>query len=331
MRGNSDHIKTLDGLRAVAICIVILSHLTHIGRFGHGGVLIFFALSGFLITARMQREFDSTGTISLRLFYLRRVFRILPAALTYLAVIAILTKLRVIDCSMAAVRGALFFYTNYVEFGVEGWKVGHFWSLSVEEHFYLLWPCIFILAGIRKAWRVPAGLAIAVCIWRAVDSHYGILEGVFPGMSTRGYRTDLIADTLLWGCCLAFFRLRLGPVVSTLVAATAFGLLEGVLAADIGHTAPLVDLLPAVLVGAVVACPNAPIGLFLETAPMRFIGKISYSLYLWQQLFVGELPIPIALVAIFVCAYASYRLIEQPCIRAGRAWTKMPVTAAVGQ
>src|ERR1700722_9087674 len=91
----SGRIPTLDGLRAVAILVVMLSHANHgderIAQLGHMGVLIFFALSGYLITTRLLAEYQSTGRVSLRDFYLRRAFRILPPAVTYLAILWLLT------------------------------------------------------------------------------------------------------------------------------------------------------------------------------------------------------------------------------------------------
>src|ERR1700722_2606600 len=136
--GQSDRIPALDGLRAIAVLIVIVSHtvdmqshpaLVHLG---HVGVLLFFALSGYLITDRLLAEYRSTGAVSLRNFYLRRAFRILPPAVTFLGIMAILSHAGLVVCSLPAIRAALLFYTNFADFGDIGWRVGHFWSLSVE-------------------------------------------------------------------------------------------------------------------------------------------------------------------------------------------------------
>jgi peptidoglycan/LPS O-acetylase OafA/YrhL len=95
--------------------------------------MIFFALSGFLITTRLLEEYRKNGRISLRDFYLRRAFRILPPALLYLAVLSVLVALGVVICSSQMIVGALFFYANYVDpVGDLGWRAGHFWSLSME-------------------------------------------------------------------------------------------------------------------------------------------------------------------------------------------------------
>jgi peptidoglycan/LPS O-acetylase OafA/YrhL len=134
-----ERIQTRDGPRALAISLVIVSHIapqgTALGRIGHMGVMIFFALSGYLITSRLLDEFRKRGRISLSEFYLRRAFRILPPALTYSSVVAILAATGLVVCNAAAIRGALLFYANYIDVGDTGHRVGHFWSLSVEEHF----------------------------------------------------------------------------------------------------------------------------------------------------------------------------------------------------
>lgn len=329
------YIPGLDGLRAISILLVIASHtvsrLVHqrVVNLGHMAVLIFFSLSGFLITTRLLEEHSANGKISLRNFYLRRAFRILPPALTYLGTVIILVDIGLVICSWSAIQSALLLYTNYADIGNPGWRVGHFWSLSVEEHFYLLWPCLLIFFGVRKGWRTAAIIACAVCFWSVLDSHYEILAHLFhaPYLAMDAFRTDLMADTLLWGCCLAFYlrspnRILLRPASSTIIALAAAAALLAAYMFKLEQFTPLVHLLPAILIWAVVASPAAPICRFLELAPIRFIGRLSYSLYIWQQLFLrGEgqhLSLPLALLAIFTAAFLSYSLIERPCIRLGQ-------------
>jgi peptidoglycan/LPS O-acetylase OafA/YrhL len=335
----SDRIATLDGLRAMAILLVIGSHaMDHekyadLARGGIAGVMIFFALSGYLITTRLLSEYKKAGRIDLRNFYLRRAFRILPPAVTFLSVVWILSSLGIVECDGRSLLSALFFYANYVNLSDMAWRVGHFWSLSVEEHFYLIWPCLLIAFGVMQGWRTAASLAIAICLWRAADTHYHIAATAFgaPYLEGLGLRTDLLADTLLWGCCLAFCRFSLGPVISTCIVLMSFvslvcfygGLTDLVIAHN--HIELFIHILPTILLGALVSCPKGAIAWFLDSPQMRFIGKLSYSLYIWQQLFLGghgpRLPLPIALAAAFVCAYLSYRFVEQPCIRMGKQFT----------
>jgi peptidoglycan/LPS O-acetylase OafA/YrhL len=335
-RVKNGYIPTLDGLRAVAISLVIFSHTTDyhihpaIVSTGFVGVAIFFALSGYLITSRLLEEYEKNGRISLRNFYIRRAFRILPPAVFYLGTVWILTFTGVVICNRSAIRAALLFYINYTHIDGSAWRVGNFWSLAVEEHFYFLWPALLILFGLRKGWRTAAVGAVAISIWRILDDHFFILSRLFHEsyLNASSLRTDLTADVLLWGCCLAFLLRKppakpLGAVPATIIAICSGSLLIALHDFPIAnHVTILVHILPTVLLGALVAAPNAPIGRFLEFPVMRFIGRISYSLYIWQQLFLGgsgpRLPMPFALAAILACALFSYAVIERPLIRFGR-------------
>ena len=337
----SDRIPTLDGLRAIAILMVLGSHTVDmqshpaVVHLGHAGVLIFFALSGFLITDRLLAEYHSTGAVSLRNFYLRRAFRILPPAVTFLGIVAILSQVGLVVCSLPAIRAALLFYTNFADFGEIGWRVAHFWSLSVEEHFYAFWPCLLLVFGVRKGWRTALVIAVLVCAWRVVDNHFHFVSSALgnPYLAADGYRTDLIADVLLWGCCLAFYlrapqRVTLSMLASTSITVGAAVCLVLLSVGDIDHVTPLLHFLPTIILGAVVSCPTAPIGRLLELTPVRFVGKLSYSLYIWQQMFLGgpglRLSLPLALFATAVCAYISFQFIEQPSIRFGRRFIARP-------
>jgi peptidoglycan/LPS O-acetylase OafA/YrhL len=330
---STSYIPTLDGMRSVAILMVMVSHgidrerFPDIAHLGYAGVLIFFAISGYLITTRLVDEYKAMGRISLRDFYIRRAFRILPPATLFLVVLWVLSLTGLVVCSVPVIRSALFFYTNYLVVGPMGWRAGHFWSLSVEEHFYLLWPCLLIFFGARTGWRTALALIAMLCAWRILDTHHHILPILNSG------RTDLIADALLWGCVLAFFKFNLSRWLSTLVAVGSAALLAGYAMGvrlpfpphNTDYTVPIMMLLPAVLLGAIVSCPSAPIGRFLELAPIRYIGRLSYSLYIWQQLFLGgpgpRLPLVFAIAAAFACAYLSYRFVEKPCIRFGKRFT----------
>src|SRR5262249_22149765 len=154
---HSDHLPTVDGWRAVAILLVLAYHSSlslnaHSRLFGYGrmGVDLFFAISGFLITYRLITEYQSSGRIALKNFYIRRVFRILPPAFLYLSVIALLTMFGVLRVRSTGILAAVFFLTNYVNPAISDFSfVAHFWSLSVEEHFYLLWPGALKSVGVR--------------------------------------------------------------------------------------------------------------------------------------------------------------------------------------
>ena len=174
-----DHVRTLDGWRAVAILLVMANHVGASVRevlperlrpvlneqvlinLGFLGVHVFFGISGFLITRRLVDETRRNGRISLRAFYLRRAFRILPAAWLFLSVMGVLAIARVLPISRAHWLAALLGYANYT-YGERSWYLGHFWSLAVEEHFYLLWPTLLALFGLRKGSYACALLLLAV-------------------------------------------------------------------------------------------------------------------------------------------------------------------------
>lgn len=328
-------IPTLDGMRAVAIIIVIADHAHHVGKIallGPMGVLLFFALSGYLITTRLLAEHAKTGSISLKNFYLRRAFRILPPAIVYLIVLSALVATGVVICSPRIIWAALLFCVNYLDPGELGWRAGHFWSLSVEEHFYLLWPLALITWGVTRGWRTALYVVGAVIAWRVIDHHYHILEAVFhnPNLHWNFAGTDANADALLWGCALAFFKFELKPLIS-MALAIGSAVLLALMVMNVRlpfppHNADFLitmqHFLPAVILAAILSCPGSILGRFLELPAMRFIGHLSYSLYIWQQLFLGgpgnTLPMALGLIAAFACAYLSYRYVEQPSIEFGK-------------
>jgi peptidoglycan/LPS O-acetylase OafA/YrhL len=345
----TSYIATLDGWRAVAIISVMICHGLdqHVYPFaealGYAGVLLFFAISGFLITSRMIEESLLTGTISLRKFYLRRAFRILPPALFYLLTITVLGLVGVLPFSAGAILEALFFVRNFTFLNYANpatWFSAHFWSLSVEEHFYLIWPTIFVLAGLKRARWVAPALAVATIVWRMFDEKYDFVVRIFhaPWLKSNWGRTDYLADVLLWGCTLAILLGRkpwkspLPKGTTTLVCAGLMGFLYvSFFTSYLSHSRNFVDLFMALLVGCTVVDPGSWIGRVLELAPIRFIGRLSYSLYLWQQLFfhTDREPMwfqrfPLSIVFIFACACLSYYLIERPAVRLGHRFARPP-------
>jgi len=343
------YIPTLDGWRAVAIVAVLVCHGLDQRRhsfaepLGSAGVLLFFAISGFLITRRMVEEKIQTGTVSLRKFYIRRAFRILPPAFTYLASIALLGLAGVLPFSVEPLFKALFFVRNYAYFDYSQhatWYSAHFWSLSVEEHFYLIWPAIFVLAGLKRARWVAPGLAVATILWRMIDEKYEFVIRLFhaPYLLNNWGRTDYVADALLWGCALAVW-LGHKPWKSPLPRRTTTALCAGLigfvcvawLMGRVNHAAIFVNLSMSLLVGLTVADPGSLIGRFLELPALRVVGRLSYSLYLWQQLFfhvdrkgLWFQNFPLNIAFIFACACFSYYLVERPAIRLGHRFARPP-------
>jgi peptidoglycan/LPS O-acetylase OafA/YrhL len=342
-----DYLPTLDGWRAIAVVGVMISHLSddlfhqngllpntllyQAAKAGAFGVDIFFGLSGLLICSRLLQELQRDGAISLGAFYIRRAFRILPAYFSYLSVIVALALLGRVTISRMEWASCFLFFRNYVPESPASWYVGHFWSLSVEEHFYLIWPAVLLSVGVRRARWGAVALAVAITLWRAIDSRLLLGQQVF-GVPIY-LRTDTRLDSLVWGCWMAIalnnpnWRAQLRSALpvkiwSPLLIVMTLALV--VVQQSVGWDAPLV---PLVLAGTLLNPGVA--GVFLESKLMRWIGRISYSLYLWQQLFL--LPIsathllgvsqefPLNVVCVFGCAALSYYVVERPMLRIGRS------------
>jgi peptidoglycan/LPS O-acetylase OafA/YrhL len=315
----------LDGWRALAILMVLWAHQGNVFYtspeaylrgglfyFGTWGVPIFFGLSGLLITKLLLEEHGRSGSIDLRGFYLRRAFRILPPMLVYLGVVAAAGLLQ----SKTEFWSCILFFRNYLPWQLGTWYSGHLWSLSVEEHFYLFWPALLIWFGVRKAWIPAIGLSLACAAWRwSLNA---------PAWNER---TDFRLDSLLVGAALAFvldsrwLARCMDPAtwVATLVLLFAAIRLDWRLCSSL--------CIPLLIAGTVTH-PRWSFSRVLDWPPLRWLGRISYSLYLWQQLFLyppwQPMPtgwaqkFPVSLAAAFACATASYFVVERPLIRIGR-------------
>jgi peptidoglycan/LPS O-acetylase OafA/YrhL len=330
------HLRTLDGWRAVAVLMVIAAHVPQsavpgLRPLGGLGVSLFFGLSGSLICTRLLAEHEARGRFDLGGFYIRRVFRILPPAFAYLAVLSVLTAVGLLAVPSTAIRSCLLVTRNYV--AAHDWYTAHFWSLAVEEHFYLAFPLLLAWTGPRRGLWLAIGLAAAVAGWRWADGHWHLLAGL-SGVVPQYYRTDCRLDELTLGCAAALLAYRhadkLGGRIVGL-AAWAGTLL--IVAAAFGVAVPgslRAALVPWAMVGTVVR-PHVWLGRVLEWPPMAWLGRLSYSVYLWHALFLvgyadnraaGLRPWqdwPWNAVAVLACAAASHYLLERPLTRLGRA------------
>jgi peptidoglycan/LPS O-acetylase OafA/YrhL len=343
-------IPSLDGLRAISIALVLTTHLAgsrhflsadtlaHAGDLGNLGVRTFFVISGYLITRLLLVELDRTRTISLKAFYARRFLRIFPAFYVFVAALTILGAVGFLDMDRSDFVHAVTYTMNYHV--TEHFPVRHLWSLSVEEQFYLLWPITLVLLGVRRSLWTLVGVMIAVPAVRVV------LYATIPGHDEL-IRTsfETVCDALATGCVLAIIM----PVVSQhgwfkrLVRHPLFALLPAaILLANLqnGHPnafflvcIPFMNVAIAVLIARYVEHPDLPAARVLNSRLFITVGVASYSLYLWQELFLIQFRPPQSMVQVFplnllmtmACAAASYLLVEQPFLRLkGRftAWAR---------
>jgi peptidoglycan/LPS O-acetylase OafA/YrhL len=309
-------IPSLDGLRAVSISLVVLGHLAKSGHapqvfwsyFSTTGVRIFFVISGYLITTLLVSEYECTSTVSLRAFYVRRAFRIFPAATVFMAAMVIFYGR---DLNLYHVLGAVFYLANYDM--TRPWIFGHLWSLSIEEQFYLLWPSV-----LKKFYKHRIGILIAVMalapVWQTVSYLLKWRVGLvaFPAM----------AGNLAIGCLLAVISHRVPRVgrVSALIMTAAIILIPFFPAQNHVRTLLMLFVLNPVLyasiAGVLLHVVQRPYA-WLNWGPTVWLGRISYSLYLWQQPFCSDPHLRSGYFAIFafLCAVISYEVVERPMLR----------------
>jgi peptidoglycan/LPS O-acetylase OafA/YrhL len=267
--------------------------MVRVSQYGPMGVHLFFALSGFLITWRLVQEHQRFRKIDWSDFYIRRVFRILPAALVYLAAIAIAGfGFHLIPLTGLQLAGSAFFFRNYLAPTSASWYTIHFWSLSVEEHFYLLWPLLLCLAGFRRARFLAPMLVIAVAAWRALDERYNWVANFDPVLKDNVRRTDYRMDILLCGCAVALlwaqpmFQRTLRRIAGTSLVVAILAATAACLYWEPPAYLTILAILMALLPAATAARPEAFIGRVLESTAFVWIGRLSYSLYVWQELFL---------------------------------------------
>ncbi len=337
------YIPSLDGLRAVSIAIVFISHAGYTAIPGGFGVTVFFFLSGYLITTLLRREFDTNGTVSLRNFYWRRVWRIFPpmyAALAF-AVIVSLTGLTIGTPTVPAVAAQALHLSNYASLTQlnEGMPFGThvFWSLAVEEHFYLIFPVCALFLLRRYAPQAQAAALLAVCalalVWRMV------LVALFEVSENRiFFSTDTRIDAILFGCAMGLYlnpmngdspRWSGRKALTIAAAATAFILATMVIRQDFYRDTVRYSLqsmaLGPIFYAAIQQPDYGPFRL-LNLAWVRFIGVLSYSLYLVHLVVIlalrnvrPELSTPAVIMVAglisIAIAYAFHVGLERPAAR----------------
>ena len=341
-------IPELDGMRAFSVLLVIVYHSWlwantiyvpvsfHwlIDYLGLLGVKIFFVISGFIITRLMLEEVATTGKFSARVFFIKRVFRIIPAYWTYLCLMTLLVVFGVVRSDTINLVPSLLFTSDFLQWG-SCFFYAHSWSLSVEEQFYLLFPVMVALV-MRRGIRATSLLLLAVYVVVVFSPNVGklmrinlntidigflthfryIIDGVLLSLWWESFgslvtRTNWLFPLVLVTCLLGMAYLQFDHADEVFYAKYGFMLVE--------------PTLLAALMGWILYHP-ARFGL-LRWPVVQWLGRISYSVYLWQQLFTGprdlylKVPPPgliggIALA--LLCATLSYYFVELPFNALGR-------------
>lgn len=338
-RSHSSRIPCLDGLRAISICGVLFAHsqgtqgfpvvkaFKWLGDLGNLGVRVFFVISGYLITHLLIQEFRLAGRISLKGFYIRRAFRIFPAFYVFLGCVALLTLAGLVALSWVDLAYAGTYTINFIE--RKSWVVGHLWSLSVEEQFYLLWPMCVVGLGWSRATKLTLALLI-LCPFLRITSYYFLPAS--QGLITKAFPT--ICDTIATGCALACLRGRLSasPRYLAFLKSPWFLLVPVLVLASnayASHTRPDLIVGHSIRNLGIGLCldwclrnPLSLMGKILNWSPLVWMGTLSYSLYLWQQIFLNRNSdaffciFPLNVFLAFALAVISYYVIEKPCLRA---------------
>jgi peptidoglycan/LPS O-acetylase OafA/YrhL len=348
----SSQLPAIDGLRAVAVLMVVFYHFGFAYAPGGLGVLIFFVLSGFLITWLLLKEDERFRSVSLTNFYSRRALRIFPAFYCYWLLYVLLVTLRHHYILWSQAWSSFFYVNNYFQalHGDPNTGLSHTWSLGIEEQFYLLWaPAFLLLRKDRKqmTW-VLASLIAAIWLYRELRIFaFGTWQGyIYEAFDTR-------ADHLLIGCLLAVllrseFASKFWKAMcsNVLVSMPVLLLLMSSAACEYFYGAPYRDavafvidpILVAILIAQVIAFRESIVWGWLNLAWVRYLGRVSYSIYLYQQIVVGPVrkilaayPMAVQLAAtmifVILTASASYYFVERPFLKMKERFNRKPAIA----
>jgi peptidoglycan/LPS O-acetylase OafA/YrhL len=344
-------ILELDGLRALAVMLVVFYHMVNfsgaipmnnlkvmslIEFLGSGGVHIFFVISGMIITSLLIRENATKGRVSLRSFYQRRFLRIIPPFAVYLFVLILLCQIGYLTIQpinfllSGLFLGNLGLFEGTINSGT--YFVGHTWSLAVEEQYYLILPPIMVII-LRFRLR-PINILLVILFGISLIANKLAKEAslhINPALITLA--TFFHFRYILVGVLMAIHRHTVHKLLketSGLLALAMVGLIIGISYIHVSATiSVLLTGLESILYGLLVAwfIENPEKCAFLRWGWIQWIGTCSYSIYMWQQLFTGKptcyngwtiAQSPFAIVAIVGCAALSYYLVELPSIRFSR-------------
>jgi peptidoglycan/LPS O-acetylase OafA/YrhL len=343
-RVDGGRIPSLDGLRAISIMFVIIGHcsatlprvdgtagalvqgFTFIAGNGEMGVTVFFVLSGFLITTLLLKELRKTGRLSIKTFYVRRAFRIWPAFYLMVAVVVFLGVIKAIPLTAGEVASAGLFFWNYYPHGVT-WFLGHTWSLAVEEQFYFVWPLLLKFLGTGRAMWFAAGVIAIEPLIRVAN--YALVPAMRSHIGIMGHTR---ADSLMIGAlaALLYAKPKFEQLINRLfawhlpLAGGCFLLFVNPFLEEKGrggYMLPAGFLLQSCIIALImlwaIQNPDRWFGRMLNSRVAVHLGLISYSLYLWQQIFLTPLNrtftgvFPLNLVCTFAVAECSYWFVER--------------------
>jgi peptidoglycan/LPS O-acetylase OafA/YrhL len=334
----------IEGMRAIAVTLVVLSHAGLSGLAGgYVGVDVFFVISGFLITTLLLGELKRTGTVSLARFYARRATRLLPASTLVLLVTvagswmwlpATRFKSIVSDAVSATFYGINWRLASegvqYLNADAAPSPLQHFWSLAVEEQFYLVWPLLLLIFALvfkktTKPILITLGIVVAVSFYASVQVTESSAPYAYFGAHTRAWELGI-------GALVAIGATRLATLPRLFAAALTWAGLAAVVAGALlfdestpfpGSAAALPVLGAAAIIAGGCAAPRGGVATLLGLWPFQQIGKYSYSWYLWHwpvlmiAPFVLDMEPALGLnlalaAAALVIAVGSYHLVENP-------------------
>ncbi|WP_459558047.1 acyltransferase family protein [Lacunimicrobium album] len=339
------YIPCFDGLRCIAVLLVYIAHL-HLTNLipGGFGVTVFFLISGTLITRLLLAEKAKIGRIDLGAFYMRRFIRLMPAFVVMVFITTLFYQAWGRTIPFSEYTSALLYYKNYYRYASallnDGYPQSYWgitWSLSIEEHFYLLYPAALIFLGVHSRKAMYAMLVLtAVPLFLRI-----IYWDLVPYPEVYNYfATEARLDSILTGCCIALLAEHVPmPVLKKAIGAPwmFWGATAGIVA-TLAYRDPffqecirytLEQLCVAIVIFQLIYTSNHRwVAQILEYPSLKFIGRISYSIYLWHMFCIEiakrnfEVGSPsfvlLATVLTIVTSCMSYFLVEMPLVNLRR-------------
>lgn len=336
------HLPGLDGLRGVSIIIVILSHIfrfTRIGKYINGdiGVQIFFVISGFLITTILLREKINTRRVNFKNFYFRRFLRIFPVAYLFIIVIIFLNYFFHLNIKAKSIVSALLYLKNVPSKNITDWYTGHFWTLSIEEQFYILAP-IVLVNNINRYLKISFVFIFSLLILETIvlsgiynapinNLLYKAIFGIINifGKGTTSILIGSISSIFVFKGLILPKNIEIRYYGTAIMFCLAIFLFVNSSDFLLNTFYPILFSIIISYIIIINLSQNNYMVTILENKGLKFIGVISYSLYIWQQLFTYNQPwkdsfkysnsILLNILALSIVACLSYFLYERQFLK----------------